>query len=172
MDHLIRKKICLLGAPAVGKSSLVRQFVHSLFSDTYASTIGVKIERKPVVLASGEDLSMIIWDVHGEAGPLVIPKRFLRGTSGFLVVVDATRPETLTPAVELRDRVFAEVGEVPFLALWNKSDLIDEPLTLTGEAVDLAAQSATGRFTSAKTGAGVEDAFLALAEAMVRPAEA
>ncbi|MEL6906023.1 MAG: GTP-binding protein, partial [Planctomycetota bacterium] len=45
---MIRKKICLLGSFAVGKTSLVRQFVHSIFSERYHTTLGVKIDKKDV----------------------------------------------------------------------------------------------------------------------------
>jgi GTPase SAR1 family protein len=45
---MIQKKICMLGSFAVGKTSLVRRFVHSLYSDKYHTTIGVKIEKKVV----------------------------------------------------------------------------------------------------------------------------
>ena len=40
----------MLGAFAVGKTSLVARWVHSTFSEKYLSTIGVKIDRKEVDL--------------------------------------------------------------------------------------------------------------------------
>ena len=43
---MIQKKICMVGSPSVGKTSLVARYVHSLFSDKYLSTIGVKIDKK------------------------------------------------------------------------------------------------------------------------------
>ena len=47
---MIQKKICLLGGFAVGKTSLVSRFVHSIFSDRYLTTVGVKIEKKSLTL--------------------------------------------------------------------------------------------------------------------------
>ena len=46
---MIQKKICMLGATGVGKTSLVSRYVLSVFSDKYLTTIGVKIDRKPIV---------------------------------------------------------------------------------------------------------------------------
>ena len=43
---MIKKKICLLGSFAVGKTSLVQRFVNSIFSEKYLTTIGVKIDQK------------------------------------------------------------------------------------------------------------------------------
>ncbi len=47
---MVQKKICLLGAFAVGKTSLVTQFVDSIFSDKYHTTVGVRIEKKALSL--------------------------------------------------------------------------------------------------------------------------
>ncbi|HMY77058.1 MAG TPA: GTP-binding protein, partial [Blastocatellia bacterium] len=41
---MIQKKICLLGAFAVGKTSLVARFVKSIYSDQYLTTVGVKVD--------------------------------------------------------------------------------------------------------------------------------
>ena len=43
---MIQKKICLLGASGVGKTSLVRQYVEGIFSEKYLTSIGVKIDKK------------------------------------------------------------------------------------------------------------------------------
>ena len=165
---MIRAKVCLLGAPGVGKSSLVRRFVHSIFSDQYSSTIGVAIERKVMVLGSGEDITMIIWDVHGESEPLVVPDRYLRGVSGYLLVADATRPETAATAATLGARVTELVGPIPHLVVWNKVDLVGDDRSMAEDPkVGGLADAATATiFTSAKTGFEVESAFQWLAEAM------
>lgn len=38
---MLQKKICMLGAFSVGKTSLVRRYVESIFSDAYLTTVGV-----------------------------------------------------------------------------------------------------------------------------------
>jgi GTPase SAR1 family protein len=43
---MVQKKICMLGAFAVGKTSLVTRFVDSSFSEKYHTTMGVRIEKK------------------------------------------------------------------------------------------------------------------------------
>src|SRR6185437_2935436 len=47
---MIQKKVCMVGVFGTGKTSLVQRFVHSMFSERYLSTVGVKIDRKVMEL--------------------------------------------------------------------------------------------------------------------------
>lgn len=162
----MKKKICLLGAFAVGKSSLVERFVSSIFSEHYQTTVGVKIEKK-VVTVEGESVTLVVWDIHGEDQVHNIRDSYLRGTSGILLVADGTRAETLTIATALKERVDTIVGSVPCTLLINKTDLSDEWEITDAELEALRQEGWTLRLTSAKTGAGVEDAFQSLARNMI-----
>lgn len=42
------KKICIMGSFSVGKTSLIRRFVNSIFTDKYHTTVGVKIDKKDI----------------------------------------------------------------------------------------------------------------------------
>ncbi len=115
-------KVCMLGAFAVGKTSLVQRFVNSMFSERYKTTLGVKIDKKQMVI-DNQDIDMILWDLAGEDEFMKVRSSYLRGSSGAILVADGTRPETLETAVELNHKVNREVGYIPFLLLINKSDL-------------------------------------------------
>jgi small GTP-binding protein len=129
---LISRKICLLGAFSVGKSSLVRRFVHEVYDDRYVTTLGVKIETKLIELEN-EAVKLIIWDMEGadpsdkDAG-LVTPrmKAYLQGVNGVLIVADGTRLLTVDVAIELLQWLRAEFPGVHAALLLNKSDLVDE----------------------------------------------
>jgi hypothetical protein len=158
----LQKKLCMLGGFGVGKTSLVRRFVHSVFSDTYLTTVGVKIDKKTVELA-GKTVNLILWDLAGEDDLSSLRTTYLRGTAGYLLVADGTRPATLDVALSLNQRVEAEFGKLPFALLLNKSDLRDQ--WAIGDA-DIASLSESGwwvRSSSAMTGEGVEEAFHDLA---------
>jgi small GTP-binding protein len=159
---VIKKKICMLGAYAVGKTSLVRRFVEDRFSDRYVTTIGVKITKRELVL-DGTHMTLMLWDLHGDDAFQTVQMSYLRGSSGLLFVADSTRPETLDQVSELRARAAEALGDVPRLLLFNKSDLISEP---EPDSAELAAAWAIHR-TSAKTGEGVEAAFQVLGRRMV-----
>ena len=158
---MLQKKICMVGAFATGKTSLVAQFIHSIFSEKYHTTIGVKISKK-IVTIEKKDLNLILWDLHGEDEFQKVRMSYLRGSSGYLLVVDGTRHDTLEKAFDLQKRVEETIGRVPFILVLNKSDLTDEWEIETVEVEQLLQSHWNVIKTSAKTGMGVEDIFQTL----------
>jgi small GTP-binding protein len=158
-----QRKICMLGAFAVGKTSLVRRYVDSIFSETYLTTVGVKIDKR-VVTVDDEPLTLILWDLAGEDDVSAVRTSYLRGAAGCFLVVDGTRAKTLEVARSIQERAEAEIGPVPFMALLNKHDLRAEWEISDQDVDDLARAGWVVQPTSARTGDGVEAAFQALAE--------
>ena len=163
---MIQKKVCMLGAFAVGKTSLVSRFVHSYFSDRYLSTLGVKIEKR-VLDVRGTEVSCIVWDVYGEDAVQKVPTSYLRGVSGYILVVDGTRRATLDTAFALQALAAQVTDGAPFVLVLNKKDLVEEWEIDPDRIEALRADGWTILEGSAKTGEGVEEAFLTLAERMV-----
>jgi len=158
--------VCMVGAFGVGKTSLVRRYVQSIFSDAYLTTVGVKIEKK-VVSVGAEPVTLILWDIEGEDDVRSIRTSYLRGAAGYFLVVDVTRAETLDVARSKQARVTAEIGSVPFLFLLNKADL-QENWEVPAQSFEELENAGLVVFrTSAKTGEGVEEAFQELAKRMV-----
>lgn len=164
---MVKKKICLLGSFGVGKTSLVARFVHSIFSDKYHTTVGVKIDKKILSLA-GEEVTLIIWDMAGEEDGAPVKLNQLRDAAGYLLVIDGTRRKTLEVARSIQERVEGEIGQQPFLALINKADLRGTWEIQDSEWSDLAASGWTLLETSAKTGERVEDAFMTLTSRILK----
>lgn len=124
----------------------------------------MKIDKKTIDTGSGE-MSLMLWDIYGEDAFQTVRDSYLRGASGYLLVVDGTRYATLDTAVALQQRTESVIGRVPFLVLLNKADLNAE-WQVDQVALWKIAERWTVVKTSAKTGAGVEDAFTRLARAM------
>ena len=163
---MLQKKICMLGSFSVGKTSLVRRFVESIFSDAYQTSIGVKIDKK-VVRSGNEDVTLVLWDIHGEDVYQKIRMSYLRGMSAYLLVVDGTRRQTLDDALALNERVVEEAGKVPAILVINKSDLAEKWEIDAARESELTAAGWTIIRTSAKTGDSVEEVFSKLTAAML-----
>jgi len=164
-QQVVRAKLVMIGAPNVGKTSLVRRFVHSTFSDQYRSTLGVKIDRKIVVVEQAL-VTMLLWDMHGEAEGLDVPANYLRGSAAAVAVFDATRPETIDVAANLLDRVLALSPAAYAVAMANKSDL-DPDWAQVNQAASAINTNAIFQ-TSAKSGDQVEEAFTNVATEIFR----
>lgn len=160
---MLQKKICMVGAFATGKTSLIARFVHSIFSEKYQTTVGVKIDKKEINF-KGKELNLILWDLYGEDEFQKVRMSYLRGSSAYLLVVDGTRRHTLETAFKLRTRVEETIGQVPFILVVNKSDLSDEWEIDTNEIDELMEEGWTVIQTSAKTGRGVEEVFQLIAQ--------
>jgi small GTP-binding protein len=163
---VIKKKICLLGAFAVGKTSLIQKFVYSIFSEKYISSVGVKIDKKTVAV-NDQVLELLLWDLYGEDEFQSVQMSYLRGAAGYILVIDGTRRNTVDAALNLQTRAQGALGAIPYVLAVNKADLVDEwevdRHMLTTPSLD----AGTVIETSAKTGQGVEEAFKALAARLV-----
>lgn len=156
----------MLGAFAVGKTSLVRQYVFSIFSGKYQTTLGVKIDKKSLQI-NDRSIELILWDLAGEEEFFEVRRSYLRGSAGAILVADGTRGETLDVVFELKRRLYDEVGEVPFVLLINKSDL-KPAWDIDQDKISELHDSGWPIFeTSAMEGANVNRAFQALARQLL-----
>src|SRR5271154_4508549 len=136
MNATLQKKICMLGGFSVGKTSLVKRYVESVFSETYLTTVGVKIDKKTVDL-SERSVNLILWDLAGEDDIASLRMSYLRGAAGYVLVADGTRPTSLEMALSLRERVEKDYGALPFVLLLNKNDMKEQWAIADGQIEDL-----------------------------------
>lgn len=149
------KKVVLVGHFGVGKSSLVRRFVQNTFSDNYIVTIGVHILKKEIKIEQ-HNLTLIIWDIEGKDDFKKVRSSYLLGTSGFIYVIDPTRPQTYERFNEEIDFIKNTYPTSQLLSVANKSDIID----IAQFKSELKAKNiAIDYLTSAKTGDEVESIF-------------
>ena len=159
---MLQKKICMVGAFATGKTSLVARFVKGIYSDKYQTTIGVKIDKKQI--AVGDDfLTLMLWDIHGEDEFQNVRMSYLRGAAAYLLVVDGTRRNSLEVALKLRDKVSQEIGDIPFVMAINKSDLQAQWEISDSDISKLKQQHIEIVKTSAKEDEGVAACFSKIA---------
>jgi small GTP-binding protein len=162
----LRRKVCLLGAKGVGKTSLVRRLVEDRFEDDEAESTALSIFRRTLEL-DDVSLEMVLWDpAHSESSEQ-FHRSFISGASGLVFVVDSARPSTLDQLLQAQVAERGFIGLRPAILILNKSDLHDDfalsaAQLRTAESVNWHIVRA-----SAKTGENVEQAFTTLAERML-----
>src|SRR5271156_6421316 len=172
-------KVCLLGAPGVGKRTMMSKFGSSSFPADYLTTIGVQIARKEFFVGK-QTITMMIWDVADHEGFETTELSYARGMSGYILVADGTRPPTLERAYQIYENLYSfeqpppaepdpsvpyiqfPFRRVPFVLLLNKSDLTDQ-WRFEDRFLDvLRSRGWPVMKSSAKENKGVEEAFLSL----------
>jgi ADP-ribosylation factor 1/2 len=131
-EEKFEKRILLLGLDNAGKTSLLFHIRDNQFRDT-VPTVGLNIE-----LISYKRYSLTFWDVGGQATKLW--KHYFDHIEGVVFVVDSTDEERLMLAKEELRRLLNSgnstaassqnqasegLGDVPFLLLYNKRDLLN-----------------------------------------------
>lgn len=157
------RKVVLVGHFGVGKSSLVRRFVQNTFSDNYIVTIGVHILKKEIKI-NELNLTLIIWDIEGKDDIQKVRSSYLLGTSGFVYVIDPTRPQTFERFNDEKAFIIENFPKAQLVSVANKTDLID----IDAFKVSLAEKKINiDYFTSAKLGIEVENVFQTIGMKMI-----
>lgn len=158
--QILSKKIVLIGNIHVGKTSLIKRFVHHKFSEEYISTIGVGIEKK-VVEIENEQVTLLIWDLEGESSVEDLSSSYLIGSQGIIYVFDLSRKITWKNLAAQIEYLNENFPFIPIQIVGNKSDLVDErQIKLIRSLLDPVEFYAS----SAKTGENVENVFNDLAK--------
>ncbi len=165
----VRRKVCMVGDEAVGKTSLVRSFVHRMHDESYLRTVGTAVSKKVVDLpGTKRRMIMVIWDIMGRMDFMdLFREAYFKHVKGIVAVFDLTRPETLASLRAWIDNVTSTVGEVPTIIVGNKADL-GQWDSLSDDGVAEFCDGHKYQFirTSAKTGMNVDKAMMVLAMEM------
>ncbi|MGY4575432.1 GTP-binding protein [Bradyrhizobium sp. USDA 3256] len=163
---MLTAKVMLLGDMGVGKTSILYRLIYNRFEGQYKSTLGVEILSHDVAAADGGDpMRLVLWDTDGDFGTQIFDTVYVTGASAAIIVSDVTRPQTVTRMVELVRGFEERFPGRPYRALLNKIDL-PEAAGSAGAIAGLAKSSV--KSVSAKTGVGIAESFVELAQTIRR----
>jgi len=116
--------IVLFGDSEVGKTSIIHQYAHNGFSDTYKPTMGVDFNSR-LVQADGKFVRAHMWDTSGKNCFVWSAKRHIQEADGFVFVYDVINENSLENLPEWLDQVqrYAKAPNLPKVLVGNKSDL-------------------------------------------------
>ena len=169
----LSKKIVLIGDPAVGKTSMIRKFVHDIFDDKYISTLGTKVSSKVIKFNHPSrdaeiELKFMIWDIMGQKEYEMFQQSAYMGSQGAIIVCDITRRPTLESMPDWVSSLFNVTEEIPIVMIGNKNDLPDQKEFEIDDLKKVATTFNIPSFlASAKSGENVENVFAALGQKIV-----
>lgn len=165
---MIQRKVCLVGDFSVGKTSLFNRFVYNRFAESYLSTVGVRLQRK-VVVVGGQELALIMWDTEGGKDVSALKPSYLSGAAGAVIVCDLTRIATILHCADYAALIRQHNPHTKLTMTGNKRDLLTDDHAHVAVARQVAQElGARLTLTSASTGVGVEALFQAFGEDLIR----
>jgi GTPase SAR1 family protein len=165
---VIIRKIMLLGAIGVGKTSIANRLAFDTFSGAYKMTVGSNVYRYDVTPSpAAAPFQFLVFDTDGSLGGAIVRETAAAGAHAAMVVGDVTRGDTLDHMIDLAER-FQDAFPAAYTAyVLNKLDLL-----AAGETPALPAKLKSPEFTlfktSAKTGDQVKAAFHDAARTIAR----
>ena len=172
-DYIL--KICIVGDYAVGKTSLIKNYIEKTFEKEYKPTLGCDLFKKDIDIDHAEKkihCRLVFWDIAGEERYSHVRSLYFKGCRGALFVYDSTREESFAniASIWLKDFKSNAREDTSYILLGNKIDLVDSREVSKEQGKKLAEKIDAAEFleTSAKTGEKVNDAFRSMVIAILK----
>jgi small GTP-binding protein len=158
-------RITMLGDSAVGKTSLISQFLTQNFDENYLTTIGKDKLEKKVVMEDGNEIKVIIWDTAGQERFHSIATSTIKGSQGIVLTFDLTKKSTFNSLEAWLNDIQENSNEVPVVIFGNKCDLFEKYEIENEDAKKFAKDHNLQYFeTSAKQNVNVQEGFNSIAK--------
>merc|ERR1712000_52594 len=124
-------KVLVVGDIGTGKTSIIKRFVHNIFSTNYKSTIGVDFALKVIRWDDHTEVRLQLWDIAGQERFGNMTRVYYKEAVGALIVFDVTRVGTFEAVTKWKSDIDAKVTlppndtPIPVVLLANKCDLPD-----------------------------------------------
>ncbi|MCF2138432.1 MAG: GTP-binding protein [Candidatus Lokiarchaeota archaeon] len=121
---MIKLKLIVAGAKDVGKTSLIRRYIHGTFQSETISTIGVDFMIKRLELDE-KSIQLSIWDFGGEQKFRSLFPGYISGSSGALILFDISNQESFFDLNNWMELINNSSGKMIKLLVISKIDLKD-----------------------------------------------
>ena len=163
----VEAKIVLLGDVSVGKTSIASRYCKNSFNDHHINTIGGAYQQQKVVLGNGSMVKLHIWDTSGQERFRAMTNLYYRDAQVAILTYDITNESSFS-SIEfwIQELKYKVENENMILCLvGNKCDVNSNERKITTQKGKNFAQDNNMIFfeTSAKTGEGVKDLFVTIA---------
>jgi len=170
-EHLF--KILVVGDIGTGKTSIIKRYVHNIFSMSYKSTIGVEFALKVINWDQKTEIRLQLWDIAGQERFGNMTRVYYKEAVGAFVVFDVTRLSTFEAAakwkadIDSKVTVGVEEKPIPVVLLANKIDAVKDSGGFAKSPAEMDAFCRENKFvgwfeTSAKDNMGIDVAAKAL----------
>ncbi|XP_062912395.1 ras-related protein Rab-32-like [Mobula hypostoma] len=124
-EHLF--KVLVIGELGVGKTSLIKRYIHQLFSQNYRATIGVDFALKVLHWDSNTLIRLQLWDIAGQERFGNMTRVYYKEAVGAIVVFDVSRRSTFDAVLKWKSDLDKNVKlpdgkPIPAVLLANKCD--------------------------------------------------
>ena len=156
-----------MGDVSVGKTSIASRYCKNSFNDHHINTIGGAYQQQKVVLPNGSMVKLHIWDTSGQERFRAMTNLYYRDAQVAILTYDITNEQSFSSIdfwiKELKYKV--ENENMILCLVGNKCDVnSNEKKVTTLKGKNFAAEHNMIFFeTSAKTGEGVKDLFVTIA---------
>ncbi|XP_049645334.1 LOW QUALITY PROTEIN: ras-related protein Rab-32 [Suncus etruscus] len=124
-EHLL--KVLVVGELGAGKTSVIRRYVHQLFSQHYRATIGVDFALKVLAWDPRTLVRLQLWDVAGQERFGNMTRVYYKEADGAFIVFDISRSSTFEAVLKWKSDLDSKVhlpngNPIPAVLLANKCD--------------------------------------------------
>ena len=159
-------RVITLGETEVGKTSIIRRYIHNIFDESILSTIGLNFSYKEVKLKNGKSLKIKLIDTAGQEKYKALAKSYFKNADAVLFVFainDKHSFDNIKNWINLFNENHNGKEGIPMYLIGNKSDQERE---VQKEAIDEFIIENKYKYfeTSAKENIGIDELFQELSE--------
>lgn len=157
-QELIQHKVVFVGNSAVGKTSIINQYMYDSVSNDHEPTVGIDFFAKTLHL-EGRDIRMQIWDTAGQEKFHSLIPSYIRDSTVAVFVFDITQRQTFDD-LEKWFKMVIDIANPQFVIVGNKCDL-EANREVTKEEIAKYAESKSAKYieTSAVTPTNIKELF-------------